>query len=175
MPLFTGGKMKYFKMLVGASVIFARWSAIIAAMLMTVMIMLQVICRYGLGASLSYSEELARFAFIWSVAMGTAVALKTRSHMGVEILVDLLPKSISRYILVLVSFLNLTFFMILIVYGFSMVVDTMDQESAALSLPMGYVYLSIPLSGIILFICEVNNTIEDFFGISHSAEAVKGE
>jgi TRAP-type transport system small permease protein len=167
--------MKFFKMLVKISVAFAKWSAIITAMLMTVMIFLQVIFRYVIGSSLSFSEELARYAFIWSVAMGSAIALKTRSHMGVELLVDNLPASIRKYALVFASFLNLVFFAILIVYGFSMTTKTMGQSSAALSLPMGYVYISIPLSAIVLFMCEVNNTIEDFFSIRKKDEAVKGE
>jgi TRAP-type transport system small permease protein len=175
LPLFSGGRMNLFKMLVRISVAFAKWSAIIMAILMTVMIFLQVIFRYVIGSSLSSSEELARYAFIWSVAMGTAIALKTRSHMGVELLVDNLPKNIRKYVEVFASFLNLTFFAILIIYGFSMTAKTMDQLSPALSLPMGFVYICIPLSAVVLFLCEVDNTIQDLKGTKYLDTAVKGE
>lgn len=63
---------------------FAKWCGISTAIVMTVMIFMQVVYRYVLADSLSWSEELARYMFIWSVAMGSALALKTRSHIGVE-------------------------------------------------------------------------------------------
>jgi len=141
---------------------FAKWSAIAAAMVMTVAIFLQVIFRYVLDDSLSSSEELARFMFIWSVAMGSAVALKGRAHIGVELLVERLPPGLAKPAKLLGSLVSLVFFAVLIWYGFDMTMETMDQESAALSLPMGYVYLSMPLSGIVMFLCEINNSIEDY-------------
>jgi TRAP-type transport system small permease protein len=154
---------------------FAKWCGISTAIVMTVMIFMQVVYRYVLADSLSWSEELARYMFIWSVAMGSALALKTRSHIGVELVVERLPKSLAYPAKIIASFVNLMFFALLIWYGFDMVIETMDQESAALSLPMGYVYLAVPLSGIVLFICEIKNTLDDFLGNKGNDESVKGE
>jgi len=140
---------------------------------MTVMIFLQVIYRYVLGESLSFSEELARYMFIWSVAMGSALALRTRSHIGVEILVEQLPASLAKPAKILACVLSLIFYGMLIWYGFEMVGETMDQESAALELPMGYVYLAVPLSAIVLFICEIKNVLDDLF-VTKGNESVKG-
>ena len=156
--------MKFINTLANIAVAFAKWCGVSTAIVMTVMIFLQVIYRYVLGESLSFSEELARYMFIWSVAMGSALALRTRSHIGVEILVERLPETISSQARIVANVLNLTFFGLLIWYGFEMVFETMDQESAALELPMGYVYLAVPLSGIILVICEIRNALEDFLG-----------
>ncbi|MBE0529439.1 MAG: TRAP transporter small permease [Rhodospirillales bacterium] len=145
-------------MLVG----FAKWSAITAVVIMTVMVFLQVIFRYVLGEALSFSEELARYMFVWSVAMGTALALRRHSHIGVEVFVERLPARFHDPAKIVGSLLNLTFFGLLIWYGFVMVGMTMDQESAALLLPMGYVYLAIPISGIVLFVCEIANFLESY-------------
>ena len=54
-----------------------------------------------------------------------------------------------------------------------MVGETMDQESAALELPMGYVYLAVPLSAIVLFICEIKNVLDDLF-VAKGNESMKG-
>lgn len=167
--------MKFITAINDVAIGFAKWCGITAAIIMTVMIFLQVIYRYVLADSLSFSEELARYMFIWSVAMGSALALKTRSHIGVDIVVERLPKSLASPAKIVASALNLLFFALLIWYGSEMVVETMDQESAALSLPMGYVYLAVPLSGIILFICEIKNTVDDFLGTKGNDESVKGE
>ena len=71
--------------------------------------------------------------------------------------------------------ISLIFYGMLVWYGFEMVFETMDQESAALELPMGYVYLSVPLSAIVLFICEIKNVLDDLFGTKGEDESVKGE
>ena len=167
--------MKFIDTLTNVSVAFAKWCGVSTAVVMTVMIFLQVVYRYVLGESLSFSEELARYMFIWSVAMGSALALRTRSHIGVELLVERLPKSLGNQAKVLACVISLIFYGMLVWYGFEMVFETMDQESAALELPMGYVYLSVPLSAIVLFICEIKNVLDDLFGTKGEDESVKGE
>lgn len=153
--------MKAIRLAADASVTLARWAAIAAAAVMAVMIFLQVIYRYVLADSLSFSEELARYMFVWSVALGSAVALRSRAHIGVELLVERLPPRFAKPAKLLAGALNLLFFGMLIRYGIEMVAATMDQESAALSLPMGYVYLAVPVSGVVLFLCEMANLAED--------------
>ncbi len=167
--------MKFIDTLTNISVACAKWCGVSTAFVMTVMIFLQVVYRYVLGESLSFSEELARYMFIWSVAMGSALALRTRSHIGVEILVERLPASAAKPAKVLACVISLVFYGMLVWYGFEMVGETMDQESAALELPMGYVYLAVPLSAIVLFICEIKNVLDDLFGTQGADESVKGE
>lgn len=165
--------MKFIDTLTNITVACAKWCGVSTAFVMTVMIFLQVIYRYVLGESLSFSEELARYMFIWSVAMGSALALRTRSHIGVEILVERLPASMAKPAKVLACAISLVFYGMLIWYGFEMVGETMDQESAALELPMGYVYLAVPLSAIVLFVCEIKNVMDDLF-VAKGNESVKG-
>jgi C4-dicarboxylate transporter DctQ subunit len=165
--------MKFINTLTNITVACAKWCGVSTAFVMTVMIFLQVIYRYLLGESLSFSEELARYMFIWSVAMGSALALRTRSHIGVEILVERLPRSLATPAKILACAISLVFYGMLIWYGFEMVGETMDQESAALELPMGYVYLAVPLSAIVLFICEIKNVMDDLF-VAKDNESVKG-
>ncbi len=167
--------MKAIDTLTNVTVACAKWCGVSAAFIMTVMIFLQVVYRYVLGESLSFSEELARYMFIWSVAMGSALALRTRSHIGVEILVERLPKSAAKPAKLVACALSLIFYGMLIWYGFEMVGETMDQESAALELPMGYVYLAVPLSAIVLFICEIRNVLDDLFDTKGDDKSVKGE
>jgi TRAP-type C4-dicarboxylate transport system permease small subunit len=155
------------KILVGL----AKWSAIVAAVIMTIMIFLQIIFRYVFKAPLSFSEELARYMFVWSVAMGSALALRKRKHIGVEVFVQWLPARFRDRVEIVCGLLNLLFFGLLVWYGFVMVGETMDQQSPALLLPMGYVYLAIPSSGIVLFVCEIANFLENYLGRDVCAES----
>ena len=163
--------MEITKILVG----FAKWSAIVAAVIMTIMIFLQVIFRYLLKAPLSFSEELARYMFVWSVAMGAALALRKRKHIGVEAFVQWLPVRLRDQAKIVGSLLSLLFFGLLVWYGFVMVGATMDQLSPALQLPMGYVYLAIPSSGVVLFVCEIANFLESYLDSRIRQESPIGE
>lgn len=152
----------------------AKWIAIAALAIMTVMIFLQVVYRYVLQDALSFSEELARFMFVWSVAMGSALAWHKGSHIGVEFVVEALPEAFSKPVKLLTSLLSLLFFSILIWYGFQIVGVTIGQLSPALSLSMGLVYLAVPVSGIVMFIDETSNLAEMLFGTANKSSATSG-
>ena len=59
--------------------------ALLAAVTVAVTL-LQVVFRYVLGSSLSWSEELARYLFIWVIFLGVASAARRGQHMAVEAL-----------------------------------------------------------------------------------------
>jgi TRAP-type C4-dicarboxylate transport system permease small subunit len=160
--------MKTFKKFVDSIDRVTKWAAIIAFAVMSVMIVLQIIFRYILGAALSFSEELARYLFIWSALLGSAMCLKRRSHVSVELLMTVMPKAVKKYCVLLANVIGMIFYVILIVYGFEVVGVTMGQKSPGLGLQMGYVYLSIPISGIIMLIDAVYNTIQDFTSFNKS-------
>ena len=64
------------------------WVAVALTILAT---FAQVVFRYGLGASLSWSEEFARYVFVWIIFIGTSVATRRGQHIMVEVIVALFP------------------------------------------------------------------------------------
>ena len=58
---------------------------------MTLVIFAQVIFRYILKSPLAWSEELARYLFVWVSFIGSVVAARRNQHIGVEMLVNKLP------------------------------------------------------------------------------------
>lgn len=138
-----------------------KYSAVAAFTVMSVMIVLQVVFRYVFEASLSFSEELARFLFIWATLLGAAMCVKRHSHVGFDLLMTRLPAQIRKYGILFANLMGVFFFLVIIFYGFKVVGITMGQTSPALGLKMGYVYLSVPVSGIIMLLNGVDNLIED--------------
>ena len=51
-----------------------------------ILVFFQVILRYVFSSSLSWSEELARYIFIWQIWLGTSVAQRDNSHVRIEAL-----------------------------------------------------------------------------------------
>lgn len=75
--------------LVNAFVKFVEVVLVVLMAGMALMVLLNVILRYGFNSGLMMSEEMSRFFFIWLTFIGAVLALKENAHMGVESLVRL--------------------------------------------------------------------------------------
>lgn len=113
-----------------------------------VLVLLQIGLRYFQGRGFAWGNELATYLLVWAACLGLAVAFFERSHLGVELLVSKLGPA--RRPVELLAFLITIFFLaVLIYYGWSMVESGMGRLSPGLGLPMGYVYLALPVAGVI--------------------------
>lgn len=129
---------------------------------MAALITAQVLSRYIAGSPLTWSEELGRYIFVWMSFLGMAVAIKQGSHVALDILVKKL-KGVSQKLLMLLNNGLVFFFGIcLTVSGFKLVELGMRQKSPTLQLPMQYVYMVIPISGILLLYFVFSETIKIF-------------
>jgi len=112
----------------------------------------QVFTRFVLRDPSSYTEELARFLLIWIGLLGAAYVGGQRRHLAVDLLPGTLAGARRRGLERLIQVFALVFSLVLLVGGSRLVWVTLvlGQSSAALRVPLGYVYLVVPLSGLIL-------------------------
>jgi TRAP-type C4-dicarboxylate transport system permease small subunit len=119
---------------------------------MVVVVFVQVIFRFFIQLPLSWSEEVARYLFVWIIWMGAATVVKEGGHPGM----DLLTRSFSpRWQRVTEIAMNLLFsatLVTIVVTGFMLASANMSQPSPAMELPMGIPYAAIPLSAVIMLI-----------------------
>lgn len=71
----------------------------------TGLVVINVFLRYFMDTGLYWSEEVATSCFVWSVFIGAAAAYKKRKHIGVDILVDKLPRRIRNLVVIIVDIL----------------------------------------------------------------------
>lgn len=128
------------------------FAAGLALSMALVAIATQVVMRYGVGRSLFWAEELARYALIWSVMFGTAAAYGTGSHVAMTVLIDLLPLPARRFFFRAIHLLVFLFGAILTWQGWGLAQRNFDrnQLSPALQIEIGWVYLAIPVGGLLL-------------------------
>lgn len=133
-------------------------------LVLVVATIIQVLCRYFLKVSVPWSEELARFCFIWATMLGASVLVKTKGHPAVDALTGKL-KGVAKNIQELfVCAVMLVVCYIGIQFGFQLVSKTLLQLSPALRIPYGYIYLSFPVGCIIMFLhllAEIANRVGD--------------
>lgn len=133
-----------------------RFIATIAVLLMislVICVVWQVFSRYVLNQPSTFTDELARFLMIWVGLLGAAYTVGAQRHLSI----DLYSFSLSTRNQILLSiFINILIFLfsalVIVTGGMKLIHRTLEtaQVSAAMQIPMGYVYFILPLSGIII-------------------------
>lgn len=124
---------------------FCEWVVVAVSVLMIAVTLAQVVFRYVLASPLTWSEELARYCFVWIVYLGAPIALHRGLHIGVDNLSVRLSKGTQRALEVINSILALA---LVAITGFASIEVLMAnrlQFSPALGLQMAIPYLAIPL------------------------------
>jgi len=132
--------------------------------LLVVDVVWQVVSRYVVGQSSSFTEEFARFALIWLTLLGAAYINGMREgHLSMDFLVAKLAPEEKRKRLKKIQWVMAIFALIVMVIGGGNLVYTtlkLGQISPALNVPLGFVYVIVPISGlIIIFFCIYHITI----------------
>ena len=112
----------------------------------------QVFTRFILKDPSSFTEELARYLLIWVGLLGASYAAGKKMHLAIDVVLQTIKnkKKIWAEICIQVSIFLFSFF-VMVVGGLRLVTITLtlNQISAALRIKLGYVYLVLPLSGIL--------------------------
>jgi len=113
--------------------------------LLNLVVGLQIFSRYVLNHSLFWSEELARYMFIWLVFLSGAMVLRQDRHIQVTVFVDLLPAAVRGAALILGDLLMLGFSLTVCVEGIRLSRLVWTVLTAAMEIPWALVYLGIIL------------------------------
>ncbi len=138
----------------------------ILIVLMAVMVLdvtWQVITRFIMKNPSSFTEELAGFLLIWIGLLGASYALHTRAHLGIDVLTFKLIGVKKQAVEILIYTIVLLFaFFVMVIGGFRLVnlTFTLNQISPAMGLKMGYVYLVIPVTGILFIYYSIDFIVQ---------------
>jgi TRAP-type C4-dicarboxylate transport system permease small subunit len=133
--------------------------------LMTVLVLdvlWQVFSRYLLSSPSSFTDELAGFLLIWVGLLGAAYVAGRKEHLAIDILIRKSPPARQKLLLYLIHSLIFLFALSVMVTGGMVLMYTrfvLQVKSAALQLPLGYVYIILPISGLIIMYYEVLHII----------------
>ena len=131
---------------------------VILMSVLVVDVLWQVFSRYLLSSPSSFTDELAGYLLIWVGVLGAAYVAGRKEHLAIDILVQKSPPARQRLLLIIIHSLILLFALSVMVIGGTVLVYTrfvLLVKSAALQLPLGYVYSVLPISGLIIIYYEV--------------------
>ena len=137
----------------------------------------QVLFRYVFQTSLAWTEELARFMFIWLAALGAAYAFKKRAHFLLRFLVDKLSVRKRMVVETLAVFLMAGFLAVFIVYAVFYVHSVAGQKSPGTGLSKAVPASAAVVGSVLMLYYIVRNWIEDIRNRSSNpgAESRKSE
>ncbi|WP_338786529.1 TRAP transporter small permease [Metabacillus sp. FJAT-53654] len=121
----------------------------------------QVLSRFILKSPSTFTEELLRYSLIWLAMLAAAYVVGKNQHIAITFLRDRLVENSKITLDIVIQSIFLLFAAIIMIYGGGRAVSlTMAQISPALHLPMGFVYLALPLSGVFILFYSTTNIIE---------------
>ena len=131
--------------------------------LMSVTVFGNVVCRYFLDFSLAWYEEVSRFLLIWIVFLGAVIALIKGDHLGIDVLMLVLPPRARRMVVILADVLVLVALVIMFQGAWDMAIDSLRSGWVASSVPIpyGWVYMVGPVSAALMFIQCLIKTSSD--------------
>ena len=140
--------------------ILEKFLAAIMAILV-VDVLWQVISRYILSSPSSFTDELAGFLLIWVGLFGAAYVAGKNEHLAIDLLIQKSGPARRKFLEVFISSCIVLFSLLVLIIGGTWLVYTrfmLGVKSAALEIPLGYVYIVLPISGLLIVFFTIDNT-----------------
>jgi TRAP-type C4-dicarboxylate transport system permease small subunit len=139
-----------------------NFEEMVCAILLTILVCAigtAVFSRYILNSPLPWPEELSRYSFVWLTFIGSSLATKRQGHIVVAFMEPLLPNRVRLWVTLAVHSAVIVFLIVFVAYGSYLVQKTWVAVSPALSIRMGYVYLSVPLGSALMAVHMVRQML----------------
>jgi TRAP-type transport system small permease protein len=130
---------------------------------MVIVVFANVVARYALNASIGWSEEVSRFMLIWITFLGAVVAYMRNEHLGLDFLIQHLPLSIVKVVVILADLLVLGALAYMTNGGIDMAKDSLESGwvSSAVPIRYGIIYLVVPISAILMLLECIVKLVSD--------------
>jgi TRAP-type C4-dicarboxylate transport system permease small subunit len=131
------------------------WVCIALFAAIFLVMVLQVTSRYLLGSPLIWSEELARYLYIWACYLGAPVAMRRGTHIAITQFIDRFPLRAVRAIGVCLHIVALLFLAELAIQGAIVTVRSHTLEAITIPVPWSLIYLAAPVSAVLMMLQTV--------------------
>ncbi len=140
-----------------------EWTLVFIMTILVVDVTWQVISRYIMSSPSSFTDELAGFLLIWVGLLGAAYVAGKREHLAIDILLQKSSPSRRYKLEMTISILIVIFSIAVLVVGGIWLSYTrfyLGVRSAALGLPLGFVYMVLPISGILIAYFDIDHIFQ---------------
>jgi TRAP-type C4-dicarboxylate transport system, small permease component len=116
-------------------------------LVLTLMIFINVVLRYGFNSGITVTEELGRYLFVWLVFSGAILAAGKDQHVRVDMFVRKLPRIPQTLVACICDLIMIYCCYLIVSGGYRATLRSMNEILAVSKLPVGWLYLSGTLAG----------------------------
>ncbi len=143
---------------------------VIVFIFMIIISFLQVFFRYVLNSPLFASEEIARLFGVWLTFLGSALAVRYREHVSVDIVQIRVSAKLRKIFNLLSDVFLFIFHVFLVIEGTKLSYMFRKFESHALRFSMSFFFAAVPITAFFILIFLTVSIREDILAIRKSAE-----
>lgn len=134
---------------------------LILLVLMTCIMGIQIVSRYVFQNSLTWSEELVRYMFVWSAFLGIPFCIKHGLSIKVDQFRNLFPIPLQKALMYIDKIIIFVLFLVMFIYSCLVVKASYlsGQTSPAMQIPMWIVQLSVCVSSLLSMIRSIQNFV----------------
>jgi TRAP-type transport system small permease protein len=141
---------------------FLKLTITVLMFLLMVPVLLQIVSSFvGFIPRYIWTEEMARFCFIWIILIGSIIAVREGTHFSVDLLP---PASTKRAAALRDLFSDFTIFvtaLVFLVWGWDFVKSSLNQQSEMAEMPMVFIYMAWPIAGVSYIVFVAEKTIDN--------------
>ncbi len=132
-----------------------------------------VVLRYVFNSGLTWSEEMSRYFFVWMVFLGAIAALKDKMHLGVDIVVNALPKGLQKAAFLISNAVVLYLLWLVLQGSWKMTILNMNSTGPATGMPLSYLYGIGIVSSIWMMILIISSLFKAIRGKSETLTIIQ--
>lgn len=130
--------------------------------LLIVPVTMQIMSRYlGIIPRYIWTEELARFCFIWIIMIGAMIAMRDNDHFTVDLFPIAKSNSAKAISAIFVDLMSFVLAAIFVIWGWPLVKFGLLQTSEMAELPMVFIYAAWPLTGLVWILFLLERTVDN--------------
>ena len=129
---------------------------------MTVIIFVSVIFRYVLLSPIGWAEEFTKACLVWAVMGGSSYAFYHKLNVGVTFIIDRFRGRTRHIIEIVILVCTMVFMALLMVLGFSAMLNVIGKYTNAAHIPLWIPYLAIPVGGAMSILRLAEQLIDEF-------------
>lgn len=138
-------------------------------LVITFILFINVVLRI-FGLSFEWAEEVARYGIVWVTFIGSSVCIYKGAHIGVDAIAMILPEKGKKILSLIIYIIAIIFTVVFTQQSFYITMRVIEtkQVSSTLKLPMTYVYVAMPIGGILMtirYIQEIFSTVKALKGV----------
>ncbi len=147
-----GRALKYYSKVLDGIQAVCKWIMIVSMFAFTAVIIVSVFFRYVLENSLTWSEQVSRFLFVWVIMLGIPIIYREKIATDLDLVTEHFPPIIRQVVAILMDILIGVFAVYYGNAGLRYTIKAGKNIFQGLNIPSGYIYASEVACGAILLL-----------------------